>query len=152
MFHITLSLAGGYMPDVLQEAPIGVVDYTVCSTPAWWGSAVKKTMVCAGGDGLTSGCQVQIFSQPWQFSFIIFVINFCPDPVGHLNISGRLWWTSELLQWWLLEGSWCSQLWLCCKLQSLQQTNCLHSRVCLHRLAIFCRFSLFFCCWLNICF
>ncbi|XP_053491330.1 elastase-1-like [Ictalurus furcatus] len=52
-----LLATGGYMPDVLQEAPISVVDYTVCSTPAWWGSVVKKTMVCAGGDGLTSGCQ-----------------------------------------------------------------------------------------------
>lgn len=60
-FTLSLSLAGGYMPDILQEAPIGVVDYTVCSTPEWWSSAVRKTMVCAGGDGLTSGCQVDIF-------------------------------------------------------------------------------------------
>lgn len=74
------------MPDILQEAPIGVVDYSVCSTPEWWGSTVKTTMVCAGGDGMTSGCQVQIFSKPQRF--IIVVINFCPNPVGHLNISG----------------------------------------------------------------
>lgn len=52
------------MPDILQEAPIGVVDYSLCYTPEWWGSAVKTSMVCAGGDGLTSGCQVQIFSKP----------------------------------------------------------------------------------------
>ncbi|KAK3551904.1 hypothetical protein QTP70_031550 [Hemibagrus guttatus] len=52
-----LLATGGYMPDILQEAPIGVVSYSVCSTPEWWGSAVKTTMVCAGGDGLTSGCQ-----------------------------------------------------------------------------------------------
>ncbi|XP_058249042.1 elastase-1-like [Hemibagrus wyckioides] len=52
-----LLATGGYMPDILQEAPIDVVGYSVCSTPEWWGSAVKTTMVCAGGDGMTSGCQ-----------------------------------------------------------------------------------------------
>ncbi|XP_060776831.1 elastase-1-like [Neoarius graeffei] len=52
-----LLATGGYMPDLLQEAPIGVVDYSVCSTYEWWGSVVKKSMVCAGGDGLTAGCQ-----------------------------------------------------------------------------------------------
>ncbi|KAB5586478.1 hypothetical protein PHYPO_G00002140 [Pangasianodon hypophthalmus] len=52
-----LLATGSYMPDILQEAPIGIVDFSVCSSPTWWSTVVKKTMVCAGGDGLTSGCQ-----------------------------------------------------------------------------------------------
>ncbi|XP_020791299.1 elastase-1-like [Boleophthalmus pectinirostris] len=47
----------GSIPDILQEAPILVVEHSVCSQPDWWGSLVLETMVCAGGDGLISGCQ-----------------------------------------------------------------------------------------------
>ncbi|XP_072534984.1 elastase-1-like [Salminus brasiliensis] len=52
-----LLATGGSTPDILQEAPIPVVEHSVCATPEWWSTAVKKTMVCAGGDGKTSGCQ-----------------------------------------------------------------------------------------------
>ncbi|XP_062848129.1 elastase-1-like isoform X2 [Trichomycterus rosablanca] len=52
-----LLATGGSAPDILQQAPIGVVEHSVCSSPEWWGSLAKPTMVCAGGDGLTSGCQ-----------------------------------------------------------------------------------------------
>lgn len=48
---------GGSVPAVLQEAPINVVEHSVCSRPDWWGSIALKTMVCAGGDGIISGCQ-----------------------------------------------------------------------------------------------
>ena len=34
-----------------------MVDYDHCSRLDWWGSSVKKTMVCAGGD-ILSGCNV----------------------------------------------------------------------------------------------
>ncbi|CAL8323590.1 unnamed protein product [Boreogadus saida] len=44
-------------PDVLQQAPIQVVEHSVCSTWEWWGSNALKTMICAGGDGVISGCQ-----------------------------------------------------------------------------------------------
>ncbi|KAM6900553.1 chymotrypsin-like elastase family member 1 [Xenentodon cancila] len=43
--------------NILQEAPITVVEHAVCSKPEWWGSLALKTMVCAGGDGVISGCQ-----------------------------------------------------------------------------------------------
>ncbi|EDL13401.1 mCG19991, isoform CRA_a [Mus musculus] len=33
-----------------------VVDYATCSSASWWGSSVKSSMVCAGGDGVTSSC------------------------------------------------------------------------------------------------
>ncbi|XP_066538773.1 elastase-1-like [Hoplias malabaricus] len=52
-----LLATGGSTPDILQEAPIPVVEHSVCASPDWWSTAVRKTMVCAGGDGKTSGCQ-----------------------------------------------------------------------------------------------
>ncbi|XP_036723827.1 chymotrypsin-like elastase family member 3B [Balaenoptera musculus] len=45
----------GPLPDKLQQALLPVVDYKHCSRRDWWGSSVKKTMVCAGGD-IRSGC------------------------------------------------------------------------------------------------
>ncbi|XP_026311728.1 chymotrypsin-like elastase family member 3B [Piliocolobus tephrosceles] len=45
----------GPLPDKLQQALLPVVDYEHCSQWNWWGSTVKKTMVCAGGD-TRSGC------------------------------------------------------------------------------------------------
>lgn len=50
--------AHGPMPDRLQQAPLPVVEHAVCSRSDWWGSFVKTTMICAGGD-LVSGCNVR---------------------------------------------------------------------------------------------
>ncbi|KAM9713300.1 chymotrypsin-like elastase family member 2A [Menidia menidia] len=47
----------GSTPERLQEAPINVVEHSVCSTPEWWGNIALETMLCAGGDGVISGCQ-----------------------------------------------------------------------------------------------
>ncbi|XP_049420890.1 elastase-1-like isoform X1 [Epinephelus fuscoguttatus] len=47
----------GTVPEILQVAPIQVVEHSVCSRPDWWGSIALRTMVCAGGDGVISGCQ-----------------------------------------------------------------------------------------------
>ncbi|XP_026638069.1 chymotrypsin-like elastase family member 2A [Microtus ochrogaster] len=46
----------GATPDVLQQGRLLVVDYATCSKSTWWGSTVKQSMVCAGGDGVTSSC------------------------------------------------------------------------------------------------
>ncbi|XP_048672236.1 chymotrypsin-C-like isoform X3 [Marmota marmota marmota] len=46
----------GASPDILQQGLLLVVDYATCSSASWWGSSVKTTMVCAGGDGVTSSC------------------------------------------------------------------------------------------------
>ncbi|KAM6240970.1 chymotrypsin-C-like [Porphyrio hochstetteri] len=46
----------GPLADVLQQALLPVVDYETCSQRDWWGSYVRTTMVCAGGDGVVSGC------------------------------------------------------------------------------------------------
>ncbi|XP_063173712.1 proproteinase E-like [Candoia aspera] len=46
---------GGPLPALLQQALLPVVDHAHCSQPDWWGSFVKETMVCAGGD-IRAGC------------------------------------------------------------------------------------------------
>lgn len=57
--RVSLSLtAGGALPDILQQALLPVVDHATCSQKDWWGFQVKDTMVCAGGDGIVSGCNV----------------------------------------------------------------------------------------------
>lgn len=48
----------GALPDELQQGLLLVVDYATCSKTNWWGSTVKTNMVCAGGDGITSSCNV----------------------------------------------------------------------------------------------
>ncbi|XP_070956371.1 chymotrypsin-like elastase family member 2A isoform X1 [Macaca nemestrina] len=46
----------GPLPDVLQQGRLLVVDYATCSSSGWWGSTVKTSMICAGGDGKISSC------------------------------------------------------------------------------------------------
>uniref|UniRef100_A0A8C3PS55 Peptidase S1 domain-containing protein n=1 Tax=Calidris pygmaea TaxID=425635 RepID=A0A8C3PS55_9CHAR len=49
----------GFLPQLavkLQEVMLPVVDHEICSQNDWWGSQVKATMICAGGDGVRSGC------------------------------------------------------------------------------------------------
>ncbi|XP_064347064.1 chymotrypsin-like elastase family member 1 isoform X1 [Camelus dromedarius] len=47
----------GQLAQTLQQAYLPVVDYATCSSSSYWGSTVKNTMVCAGGDGVRAGCQ-----------------------------------------------------------------------------------------------
>lgn len=58
--------ANGATPDVLQQGRLLVVDYATCSSASWWGSSVKTNMVCAGGDGVTSSCNVSIHNRVSQ--------------------------------------------------------------------------------------
>ncbi|NWI33729.1 CELA1 elastase, partial [Sula dactylatra] len=46
----------GSSTDILQEAMMPVVNHKICSQQDWWGSQVKVTMICAGGDGVKAGC------------------------------------------------------------------------------------------------
>ncbi|CAN2391615.1 Trypsin-like serine protease, partial [Pristimantis euphronides] len=47
---------GGGVPPKLQEAQLSLVPPSVCSQPEWWGEDARDNMICAGGDGLKSGC------------------------------------------------------------------------------------------------
>ncbi|XP_030218942.1 chymotrypsin-like elastase family member 3B isoform X1 [Gadus morhua] len=49
--------SGGPRPAKLQQALLPVVEPSVCAGSDWWGSSVKTTMVCAGGDS-KSACHV----------------------------------------------------------------------------------------------
>ncbi|XP_068393602.1 chymotrypsin-like elastase family member 2A [Eschrichtius robustus] len=48
--------SNGALPDVLQQGELLAVDSATCSQPGWWGSTVKTSMICAGGDGVISSC------------------------------------------------------------------------------------------------
>lgn len=50
--------ANGPIADNLQQGFLPVVDHATCTQKDWWGSMVKPSMVCAGGDGVISGCNV----------------------------------------------------------------------------------------------
>ncbi|KAM4629869.1 chymotrypsin-like elastase family member 3B [Polymixia lowei] len=45
----------GPIASKLQQALLPVVGHSTCTSSSWWGSSVKPTMVCAGGD-IRSGC------------------------------------------------------------------------------------------------
>ncbi|NWX92856.1 CELA1 elastase, partial [Nothoprocta pentlandii] len=45
----------GALSSVLLQAYLPIVSYQTCSSSSYWGSTVKNTMVCAGGDGGDSG-------------------------------------------------------------------------------------------------
>ena len=55
-----LSPANGPIAAELQQGRQPVVDYATCSRRDWWGTTVKETMVCAGGDGVISACNVSV--------------------------------------------------------------------------------------------
>jgi len=46
---------GGSLSAQLKQAYLPVVDHKTCTSPAWWGSTIKTTMVCAGG-AAEAGC------------------------------------------------------------------------------------------------
>ncbi|XP_073331996.1 proproteinase E-like [Pagrus major] len=47
--------SGGPIASKLQQALLPVVGHSVCTSSGWWGSYVKPTMICGGGD-IRSGC------------------------------------------------------------------------------------------------
>ncbi|XP_044141381.1 elastase-1-like [Bufo gargarizans] len=46
----------GPFPAILQQVNLPVVAYPTCSLGSWWGTTVKPSMICAGGDGVKSVC------------------------------------------------------------------------------------------------
>ncbi|XP_037094956.1 chymotrypsin-like elastase family member 2A [Syngnathus acus] len=46
----------GAPADILQQALLPVINHDTCSQPEWWGVLATDKMVCAGGDGVTAGC------------------------------------------------------------------------------------------------
>lgn len=52
--------ANGPIADELQQGLQPVVDHATCTQRDWWGTMVRDTMVCAGGDGIISSCNVSV--------------------------------------------------------------------------------------------
>lgn len=99
---LSIPVAGGPLPDKLQQALLPVVDHERCSKWDWWGSAIKKTMVCAGGD-IRSGCNVSQLSPalrgagqagPWRTTAIYLeggagILPACSiQPPGQAGLRG----------------------------------------------------------------
>lgn len=124
--------AGGPIADALQQALLPVVDHATCSKYDWWSFQVKETMVCAGGDGVVSGCNVSL--RTWEslkhdaqiYWSVGSTYTLLPD-------AGRFRWPPELPErrWWL-GGSRHCQLRLRYQVQYGQEANRLHQSQRLH--------------------
>lgn len=83
--------ANGQLSQTLQQAYLPSVDYSICSSSSYWGSSVKNTMVCAGGDGVRSGCQVSArrgepHGHHWTPCLLHSLLLTCSCPRGQTQI------------------------------------------------------------------
>ncbi|NXN87974.1 CEL2A elastase, partial [Bombycilla garrulus] len=99
----------GPLPDDLQQGLLLVVDYATCSKRSWWGSIVKNTMVCAGGDGVTSSCNgdsggplnCQGSDGKWEVHGIVsfgssLSCNFYHKPSVFTRVSAYISWIEQV--------------------------------------------------------
>ncbi|XP_053307627.1 chymotrypsin-C-like [Spea bombifrons] len=98
----------GPIADNLQQALLPVVDHATCTQRDWWGSQVKTTMVCAGGDGVVSGCNgdsggplnCQAASGSWEVHGIVsfgsgISCNYIKKPTVFTRVSAYNSWISQ---------------------------------------------------------
>uniref|UniRef100_A0A674J7D2 pancreatic elastase n=1 Tax=Terrapene triunguis TaxID=2587831 RepID=A0A674J7D2_9SAUR len=88
----------------LQEVMLPVVDHAICSQNNWWGSQAKESMVCAGGDGVRSGCSgdsggpLQCYRDGrWQIHGIVSygIVPYCntyQKPTVFTRVSAYIDW------------------------------------------------------------
>ncbi|KAL2296603.1 hypothetical protein Nmel_015925 [Mimus melanotis] len=99
----------GPLADALQQALLPVVDYETCSKWDWWGSLVRNTMVCAGGDGVVSGCNgdsggplnCQREDGVWEVEGIVsfgsgLKCNMIKKPTVFTRVSAYIDWINEV--------------------------------------------------------
>ncbi|KAM7234944.1 hypothetical protein CapIbe_013764, partial [Capra ibex] len=95
----------------LQQGLQPVVDYATCSQRDWWGTTVKETMVCAGGDGVISACNgdsggplnCQAENGNWDVRGIVSFgsglgCNTLKKPTVFTRVSAYIDWINEKLQ------------------------------------------------------
>ncbi|KAM4702994.1 chymotrypsin-C-like [Rhinophrynus dorsalis] len=98
----------GPIADNLQQALLPVVDHATCTLRDWWGSQVKPTMVCAGGDGIVSGCNgdsggplnCQADSGAWEVHGIVsfgsgLSCNYVKKPTVFTRVSAYIDWINQ---------------------------------------------------------
>ncbi|KAM6976931.1 chymotrypsin-like elastase family member 2A [Aplochiton taeniatus] len=110
---------GGPIADILQQALLPVVDFATCSKSDWWGFQVKDTMVCAGGDGIVSGCNgdsggplnCQNADGPWEVHGIVsfgsgLSCNMKKKPTVFTQVSSYMDWINEISLQYDNNGTW----------------------------------------------
>ncbi|KAF4018560.1 hypothetical protein G4228_010288 [Cervus hanglu yarkandensis] len=103
----------------LQQGLQPVVDYATCSQRDWWGSTVKETMVCAGGDGVISACNgdsggplnCQAENGNWDVQGIVSFgsglgCNTYKKPTVFTRVSAYIDWINEVSLQYSSSGQW----------------------------------------------
>ncbi|KAG8431188.1 hypothetical protein GDO86_019281 [Hymenochirus boettgeri] len=98
----------GPIADNLQQALLPVVDHATCTQRDWWGSQVKPTMLCAGGDGVVSGCNgdsggplnCQADNGTWEVHGVVsfgsgLSCNYAKKPTVFTRVSAYNDWISQ---------------------------------------------------------
>uniref|UniRef100_A0A8C5QEH7 Peptidase S1 domain-containing protein n=1 Tax=Leptobrachium leishanense TaxID=445787 RepID=A0A8C5QEH7_9ANUR len=99
----------GPIADNLQQALLPVVDHATCTLRDWWGTQVRATMVCAGGDGIVSGCNgdsggplnCQAPDGSWQVHGIVsfgsgLSCNYVKKPTVFTRVSAYINWINDV--------------------------------------------------------
>uniref|UniRef100_A0A4X1W7U1 EF-hand domain family member D2 n=2 Tax=Sus scrofa TaxID=9823 RepID=A0A4X1W7U1_PIG len=95
----------------LQQGLQPVVDHATCSQRDWWGSTVRDTMVCAGGDGVISACNgdsggplnCQAENGSWEVRGIVSFgsglgCNTYKKPTVFTRVSAYIDWIDQKIQ------------------------------------------------------
>ncbi|EDL81023.1 rCG31213, isoform CRA_e [Rattus norvegicus] len=101
----------GPIAEVLQQGLQPIVSHATCSRLDWWFIKVRKTMVCAGGDGVISACNgdsggplnCQAEDGSWQVHGIVSFgsssgCNVHKKPVVFTRVSAYNDWINEKIQ------------------------------------------------------
>ncbi|KAK1340472.1 hypothetical protein QTO34_019042 [Cnephaeus nilssonii] len=101
----------GPIAEELQQGLQPVVDHATCTQSDWWGAMVKDTMVCAGGDGVTSACNgdsggplnCQAENGAWEVRGIVSFgsglgCNTHKKPAVYTRVSAYIDWINEKMQ------------------------------------------------------
>ncbi|XP_045404612.1 chymotrypsin-like elastase family member 2A [Lemur catta] len=100
----------GAAADILQQGRLLVVDYATCSRSGWWGSTVKTSMVCAGGDGVISSCNgdsggplnCQAATGKWEVHGVVSFgsslgCNYYHKPSVFTRVSSYISWIQSVI-------------------------------------------------------
>ncbi|XP_054435681.1 chymotrypsin-C [Pteronotus mesoamericanus] len=101
----------GPIAEELQQGLQPVVDHATCTQKDWWGNMVRDTMVCAGGDGVTSACNgdsggplnCQAENGSWEVRGIVsfgsgLSCNMRKKPAVYTRVSAYIDWINEKMQ------------------------------------------------------
>ncbi|XP_051847357.1 chymotrypsin-C [Antechinus flavipes] len=101
----------GPIADALQQGFLPAVDHATCTQKDWWGTMVTQNMVCAGGDGVISGCNgdsggplnCEAANGAWEVRGIVsfgsgWSCNTAKKPTVFTRVSAYNDWINEKMQ------------------------------------------------------